>query len=60
MRMLRVGNKEFKGQFERVLSRGREDLEAVEGVVRAILEGVRRRGDKEVMEYTKSLDGVDI
>jgi histidinol dehydrogenase len=60
MRMLRVGNKEFKGQFERVLSRGREDLEAVEGVVRAILEGVRTTGDKAVIEYTKRFDGVDL
>jgi histidinol dehydrogenase len=60
MRMLRIGNKEFKGQVEGILSRGRADLEAVEGVVRAILEGVRTTGDKAVIEYTKRFDGVDL
>ena len=60
MRILRVGEKGFTGQFERVLSRGREDLKAVERVVRAILEDVRANGDKAVIEYTRRFDGVDL
>ena len=60
MRILRVGEKGFTGQFERVLSRGREDLRAVERVVRGILEDVRANGDKAVIEYTRRFDDVDL
>jgi histidinol dehydrogenase len=60
MRILRAGDKNFKKQLEQVLSRGREGLEAVEGVVRTILEGVRARGDEAVIEYTKRFDGMDL
>jgi len=60
MRILRVGDKDFKRQLEGVLSRGREDLEAVERSVQAILEGVKAKGDEAVIEYTKRFDGMDL
>ncbi len=60
MRILRVGDKDFKRQLEGVLSRGREDLEAVERSVQAILKGVKAKGDEAVIEYTKRFDGMDL
>lgn len=60
MRILRVGDKDFKRQLEGVLSRGREDLEAVERSVQAILKGVKAKGDEAVIEYTERFDGMDL
>ena len=60
MRILKVGDKDFRKQFERVVSRGREGLEAVERLVHNILEGVKAKGDEAVIEYTSRFDGMDL
>jgi len=60
MRILRTGDRGFQEQFAAVVNRGKEGFETVEGLVRAILEGVRTRGDEALMEYTKRFDGVDL
>ncbi len=60
MRILRVRDKDFRKWFKRVLTRGWRDLEEVERSVRAILEGVKARGDEALIEYTKRFDGVEL
>ncbi len=60
MRILRVDDKKFRKQFERVISRGEEELEAVEGLVHTILAGVKAKGDEAVIEYTSRFDGMDL
>lgn len=60
MRILRAGDRDFKKWFERLAKRGRTDLEEVERSVRALLEGVKARGDEALIEYTKRFDGVDL
>lgn len=60
MRILRVGDKNFRKQFERIISRGDVGLEAVEGLVHTILADVKAKGDKAVIEYTNRFDGIDL
>jgi histidinol dehydrogenase len=60
MRILQVGKKDFEKQFEIVISRGREDLEAVERLVGSILQSVKAKGDDAVLEYTRRFDGMDL
>jgi histidinol dehydrogenase len=60
MRILRVGDKDFDKQFEMVISRGGEDLEAVERLVKGILQRVKAQGDEAVLEYTRRFDGMDL
>ncbi len=60
MRILKVGNKDFEKQFEMVISRGNEGLEAVERLVEGILQGVKAKGDEAVLEYTRRFDGTDL
>jgi histidinol dehydrogenase len=60
MRIVRVRDKDFRRWFKRILTRGWGDLEEVERSVRSILEGVKARGDKALVEYTKRFDGVDL
>ncbi len=60
MRILRTGHRGFQEQFAAVVNRGKASFEEVEALVRAILEGVRTRGDEALMEYTKRFDGVDL
>jgi histidinol dehydrogenase len=60
MRIVRVRDKDFRRWFKRVLTRGWGDLEEVDRSVRSILEGVKARGDKALVEYTKRFDGVDL
>jgi histidinol dehydrogenase len=43
----------------RLLARRAARLEQAEAVVRPILEAVRRRGDKGLMEYARKLDGLE-
>jgi histidinol dehydrogenase len=60
MRILQVGKKDFEKQFEIVISRGREDLEAVERLVDNILQKVKAKGDEAVLEYTRRFDDMDL
>lgn len=60
MRILRTGDRDFREQFAAVVKRGKEDQEEVEALVRAVLEGVRTRGDEALVEYAKRFDDVDL
>ncbi|UCD70460.1 MAG: histidinol dehydrogenase [Syntrophobacterales bacterium] len=60
MKIFRVGDKNFRKQFERVISRGKEGLEAVERSVHTILEEVKAKGDEAVIEYTRRFDGINL
>jgi histidinol dehydrogenase len=60
MKILRVGDKDFKEKFSTVMSRGEESPEAVERVVQGILEEVKARGDEALMEYTRRFDGIEL
>lgn len=46
-------------QTARVLSRRSARLSAAEAVVRPILDAVRKRGDKALLEYARKFDGLD-
>ncbi len=60
--MLAVKSKDrgFARLLASITRRGAEDASAVEAVVRSILDDVRQRGDRAVIEYTKRFDGVDL
>jgi histidinol dehydrogenase len=60
MRIVRVKDKDFGRCFKRVLTRGWGELEEVDRSVRSILKGVKTRGDKALVEYTRRFDGVDL
>ena len=46
-------------QVGRILKRRAAGMQAAEAVVRPILEAVRRRGDRALMEYARRFDGLD-
>ena len=60
MRIIKVGDRNFRKQFERVISRGREGLEGVDRLVQKILLGVKANGDEAIIEYTSRFDGMDL
>jgi histidinol dehydrogenase len=49
-----------KEAWDRLLERTKVDAEEYVSAVKPILEGVQRRGDLAVIEYTKKYDGVDL
>jgi len=59
--VLRLTNTDpdFETRFKELLAGKREVSEDVDQVVREILEDVRRRGDKAVLEYTSKFDRLD-
>ena len=58
MRMLKAGTPEAAAFLSALRQRTRLPSPEVEGVVRAILEDIRSRGDAALFEYTEKLDGV--
>ncbi len=46
-------------QVERILSRRAARMSKAEEIVRPILDGVRRRGDRALVEYARKFDGLD-
>jgi histidinol dehydrogenase len=60
MKTLNPKNKGFKAALKEVLERGQADTSRVEAKVAAILEEVRKRGDRALYEYTESFDGVNV
>jgi histidinol dehydrogenase len=46
-------------QMSRLLARRTKRLQEAEGVVRPILEAVRKRGDKALVSYARKLDGLE-
>ena len=57
IRILEEGTREFDEALRRLLSRGADDLAAVEPTVRRIVDDVRARGDAAVIEYAERFDG---
>jgi histidinol dehydrogenase len=58
MRMLRAGTAEATAFLEALRDRARAPAPEVEAAVRAILEGVRQKGDSALFDYTEQFDGV--
>jgi histidinol dehydrogenase len=55
--LLEQGDAGFEGVFEKLCRRQQARDESVDKVVRKILEGVREKGDAEVLALTRKLDG---
>ena len=60
MKFLRTGEKGFDRYLSEVERRATLDGFSIERGVRAILENVRRRGDKALLRYTRVFDGLDL
>jgi histidinol dehydrogenase len=60
LKFLRTGEKGFDRYLSEVERRVALDGFSIEREVRAILENVRRRGDKALLSYTRIFDGLDI
>jgi len=60
MRIVETGEARFKGALKKILNRGEADTSKVEEAVKAIIAGVRRRGDRALISYTRRFDGVDL
>ena len=60
MRILESSDRRFKRAFERIRNRGRVVDRKLERVVRAIIDDVRRRGDRALFEYGRRFDGVSV
>jgi len=60
MKILGSSDRRFKEAFDRIKSRGRVVDRTLESVVRAIIDDVRRRGDKALFEYGKKFDKVSL
>src|SRR4030067_136351 len=58
MQIIRTKDRGFSPLLSSITRRGAEDTSAVEAVVRSILDSVREKGDRAVIEYTKKFDGV--
>src|SRR5918994_1961966 len=50
----------FPGAFARLLATKREVSEDVDEAVRAIIEDVRERGDRALIDYTRRFDGLEL
>lgn len=60
MKVIDSRDKGFCSVLSSITGRGAQDTARVEPVVKAILDDVKRRGDRAVVEYTEKFDGVDI
>jgi len=60
LKILRLGDKEFRGYLESMDRRGIEENPRVEKQVRSILRDVRKRGDEALVHYTWVFDGLRI
>lgn len=60
MGIIRVSGKIDRAEVERLISRKSLRDEPALGIVRQIVDEVRRRGDEAVIQYTKEFDGVEL
>ncbi len=60
MRLLRQGEKDFEAYLPELENRMMEDGLQLDRQVRSILTDVRQRGDKALLDYTQTFDGVHI
>ena len=58
MRIVSTGERSFAGALKRILQRGESDTSKVEESVKSILAGVKKRGDRALLGYTRKFDGV--
>jgi len=58
LRILSTQQPDFARQFATIRERGADATAAVEAPTRGIVDAVRRRGDRAVLEFTKRFDGV--
>jgi len=58
IRILSTAEPTFARQFASIRERGADATAAAEPIARGIVDDVRRRGDRAVIEYTKRFDGV--
>ena len=56
--IVRTSDAGFARAFARIRAVRAADVSRAEGVAREIVEGVRRRGDRALLEYTRRFDGV--
>ncbi len=56
--MLRIVHSTDRAALSRLFSRRRQRLEKAEGVVAPILEAVRKRGDRALLQYARKFDGL--
>jgi len=59
MQFISTGDRGFRKTLEAVVRRGSFDTGGVEKEVARILDGIRRRGDKALVEYTGRFDGLE-
>ncbi|MEX2301024.1 MAG: histidinol dehydrogenase [Bryobacterales bacterium] len=57
--MLKILSSKNKTAFDRLIARRAQRLSAAEAVVRPILEAVRKRGDRALLQYAKKFDGLE-
>ena len=60
MKTVKSGEKGFKGFIEALARRGTADSREAEGAVRAILDSIKKRGDRALVEYTEKFDGLSM
>jgi histidinol dehydrogenase len=60
MRMVQSRAKGFEQDLAAILAQRKEEVAGVEEAVRGIIAGVRRKGDRALIQYTREFDGVDI
>jgi histidinol dehydrogenase len=60
IRLLSTQQRDFARQFAGIRERGAGGSPQVESQARRIVEAVRRRGDRAVIEFTRRYDGVDL
>src|SRR5712692_2283953 len=57
--MIRIIRSSDRARLEKLLARRSERLAKAEAVVRPIIEAVRRRGDRALVEYARRFDGLE-
>lgn len=60
MRVIESKDKNFPALLSSITGRGEEETGRVELSVKAILEGVKKGGDRALVEYTRKFDGADV
>ena len=61
MRIIKVEDrKKIKEQMDDLLKRSESDQSAIEETVKEIINNIKEKGDKALLEYTKKFDGVEL
>jgi len=60
MRVIESKDKDFPALLSSITGRGEADTGKVEAAVKAIIDAVRKDGDRALVEFTRRFDGVDL